>query len=86
MCLSGAGVDVLPAGGGGEVEGDLAGLLEPERAGRPEDSPAVVVERLGGQEATLTVSSVSDPESRSCQLAAVSAILVLFSGEKSSKK
>jgi len=86
MCLSGAGVDLLPAGGGGVVEGDLAGLLEPERAGRPEDSPAVVVERLGGREATLTVSSVSDSESRSCLLAAASVILVMFSGEKSSKK
>jgi len=63
MCLSGAGVHVLPAGGRGEVEGDLAGLLEPERAGRPEDSPAVVVQRLGGREATLTVSSLSDSES-----------------------
>jgi len=30
MCLSGARVDVLPAGGGGQVDGDLAGLLEPE--------------------------------------------------------
>jgi len=33
MCLSGAGVDNLPAGGGGEVEPDLARLWEPERAG-----------------------------------------------------
>jgi len=48
MSLSVAGVDVLPDGGGGEVEGDLAGRLESERAGRREDSPAVVVERLGG--------------------------------------
>ena len=86
MCLSGAGGDVLPAGGGGEVEGDLAGLLEPERAGQPEDSPAVVVERLEGRQATLTVSSVSDSESRSCQLAAASIILVMFRCEKSSKK
>jgi len=86
MCLSGAGVDVLAAGGGGEVEGELAGLLEPERGGRREDSPAVVVERIVGGEATLTVCSVSDPESRSCLLAAVSVILVMISGEKSSKK
>ena len=86
MCLSGAGVDVIPAGGGGEVEGDLAGLLEPERAGRREDSPAAVVERVAGREATLTVSSVSDSESRSCLLAAVSAIFVMFRCEKSSKK
>jgi len=76
MCLSGAGVDVLPAGGGGEVEGDLARRLEPERAGRREDSPAVVVERVAGREATLTVSSVSDSESRSCLLAAASVILI----------
>ena len=35
MCLSVAGVDVfLLAGGGGEFSGDLAGRLEPERAGR----------------------------------------------------
>jgi len=86
MWLSRAGVDVLPARGGGEVEGDLAGLLEPERAGRREDLAAAVVERVAAREATLTVSSVSDSESRSCLLAAVSAILVMFSGEKSSKK
>jgi len=86
MCLSGAGVDVLPAGGGGEVAGDLAGRLEPERAGRREDSPAAVVERVAGREATLTVSSVSDSESRSCLLAAASVILVMFKCEKSSKK
>jgi len=48
MWLSGAGVDVLLARGGGEVEGDLAGLLEPERAGRRQDSPAAVVERIAG--------------------------------------
>jgi len=84
MCLSGAEVDVLPAGGGGKVEGEMAGLLKPERAGRPEDSPAVVVERLGGREATLTMSSVSDSESRCCLLAAASVILVMFRCEKSS--
>jgi len=68
------------------VQGDLAGLLEPERAGRPDNSPAVVVARLGGREATLTVSSVSDSESRSCLLAAASVILMMFRCEKSSKK
>jgi len=62
MCFSGAG-DVLPAGGGGEVEGHLAAGLEPERAGRGEDSPAAVVERVARGEATLTVSLVSDSES-----------------------
>jgi len=86
MCFSGAGVDVLPAGGGGEVSGDWAGRLEPEHGGQLEDSPAVVVERLGVREAILTVSSVSDSESPSCLLAAVSGILVMFTGEKSSKK
>jgi len=82
----GGGVDVLPAGVGGEVEGDLAGLLEPERAGRQDDSPALGVAPLGGQEATLTVSSVSDSESRSCLLAAASVILMMFRCEKSTKK
>jgi len=54
------GVDNLPAGGGGEVEGDLAGLLEPQQGGYREDSPAAMVEPVAGSEATLTVSSVSD--------------------------
>ena len=52
MCLSGAGVHVLPAGGGGDVEGHLAVLLEPERAGRREESRAALVERVAGPEAT----------------------------------
>jgi len=75
MCLSGAGVDVLPAGDQGEIAGNLAGLLEPERAGQREDSPAVVVEHLGGQVATVTVFSVSDSRSQSCLLAAASVII-----------
>jgi len=51
---------MLLAAGGGEVEGDLTGLLDLQEAGRVEDSPAAVVERVVGREATLTVSSVSD--------------------------
>jgi len=86
MCLSAAGVDVLPAGGGGKDSGNLAGRLEPEQAGPRDDSPAAVVERVAGREATPTVSSVSDSESPSCLLAAVSVILVMFRCEKSSKK
>jgi len=86
MYLSVAGVAVLLAGGGGEDSRDLAGRLEPESAGPQEDSHAAVVERRVGREATLTVSSVSHSESRSCLLAAVSVILVMFRCEKSSKK
>jgi len=86
MCLSAAGVDVLPAGGGAKDSGNLAGRLEPEQAGRRDDSPAAVVERVAGREATRTVSSVCDSESPSCLLAAVSVILVMFRCEKSSKK
>jgi len=85
MCLSGAGVEVLAAGAGGEDSGDLSGHLEPERAGRREDSPVAVVARVAGPEATLTVSSDSDSVLRSCLLAAVSISLVMFRCEKSLK-
>jgi len=85
MCLSGARVEVLLARAGGEYSGDLAGHLEPERAGRQEDSPVAVVERVAGPKATITVSSDSDSVLRSCLLAAVSVSLVMFKCEKSSK-
>jgi len=45
-----------------------------------------VVERVAEPEATLTVSSVSDSEARSCLLDAVPVILVMFRCAKSSKK
>jgi len=48
MGLSGKGVDILPAGGRGKVEGDLASRLNPAQAGRWEDSTAAGVERIGG--------------------------------------
>jgi len=70
MCLSGAGVDVFPAEGGGEVTGNLAAHWEPERAERWEDSSAVVVEGIARRAATLPVSSVSDCGVPSCLLAA----------------
>jgi len=82
----GAGVDVLPAGGGGEVEGNLAGRLKSEQAGRQDDVPAAMVGCVAGREATLIVSSVSDSVSRSCLLAAVSVILVMFRCEKPPQK
>jgi len=88
MCLSAARVHVLRAGGAGEDSGDLARRLEQEWAGRREDLPAAVVERIAGREATLTASSVSDSESRSCLpvLATVSVIFVMFRCEKCSNK
>jgi len=84
--LSEAGVDVLPAAGGGEVLGDSASRLEPKQARRREDSPAAVVERVAGRAASLTESSVSHSESRSGLPTAVSVILVIFMCAKSAKK